>query len=50
MKPNIPPSLFAPQPAVLAAGIATRDPLDVARAALLGPAELDENRISTKYQ
>jgi TldD protein len=46
MKPHIPPPLFAPQPAVLAAGVAVRDPLDVARAALLGPAELDENRIA----
>ena len=46
MKPHIPPPLFAPQPAPLLAGIA-RDPLDVARAALLGPAELDENRIAS---
>ncbi len=46
MKPHIPPPLFAPQPAPLPAGIA-RDPLDVARAALLGPAELDENRIAS---
>ncbi len=46
MKPNIPPPLFAPQPAALAAGIAVRDPLEVARAALLGPAELDENRVA----
>ena len=46
MKPHIPPPLFAPQPAALAAGIAVRDPLDVARAALLGPAELDENRVA----
>jgi TldD protein len=47
MKPNIPPPLFAPQPAALAISIAARDPLDVARAALLGPAELDENRIAS---
>jgi TldD protein len=46
MKPHIPPPLFAPQPAPLLAGIA-RDPLDVARAALLGPAELDENRVAS---
>ncbi len=46
MKPHIPPPLFAPQPAALAAGITARDPLDVARAALLGPAELDENRVA----
>jgi TldD protein len=46
MKPNIPPPLFAPQSAVPAAGVAARDPLDVARAALLGPAELDENRVA----
>ncbi len=47
MKPNIPPPLFAPQPAALVAGAAARDPLDVARAALLGPAELDENRVAS---
>ncbi|MEY2918765.1 MAG: protease TldD, partial [Pseudomonadota bacterium] len=47
MKPNIPPPLFAPQPAALAVSIAARDPLAVARAALLGPAELDENRIAS---
>ncbi len=47
MKPNIPPPLFAPQPAALVAGVAARDPLDVARAALLGPAELDENRVAS---
>ncbi len=47
MKPHIPPPLFAPQPAALAAGITARDPLDVARAALFGPAELDENRVAT---
>ncbi|MBP7608982.1 MAG: metalloprotease TldD [Steroidobacteraceae bacterium] len=46
MKPHIPPPLFAPQPAALAAGITVRDPLDVARAALLGPADLDENRVA----
>jgi len=46
MKPHIPPPLFAPQPAALAVGAAARDPLDVARAALLGPAGLDENRIA----
>ncbi len=47
MKPNIPPPLFAPQPAALVAGATARDPLDVARAALLGPAELDENRVAS---
>ena len=47
MKPNIPPPLFAPQPAALVAGSAVVDPLDVARAALLGPAELDENRVAS---
>jgi len=47
MKPHIPPPLFAPQPAALALSIAARDPLDVARAALLGPAELDENRVAS---
>jgi TldD protein len=47
MKPHIPPPLFAPQPAQLIAGSAARDPLEVARAALLGPAGLDENRIAS---
>jgi TldD protein len=47
MKPHIPPPLFAPQPTALAVGVAVRDPLDVARAALLGPAGLDENRIAS---
>jgi TldD protein len=46
MKPDIPPLLFAPQPAALALGVAASDPLEVARAALLGPAGLDENRIA----
>ncbi|MBP9130959.1 MAG: hypothetical protein KBF50_11840, partial [Steroidobacteraceae bacterium] len=46
MKPHIPPPLFAPRPAALAAGVAVRDPLDVARAALLGPAALDEDRVA----
>ncbi|HEX9208366.1 MAG TPA: metalloprotease TldD [Steroidobacteraceae bacterium] len=46
MKPSIPPPLFAPQPAALAVALAQRDPLDLARAALLGPAELDENRVA----
>ncbi|MBK7901713.1 MAG: metalloprotease TldD [Proteobacteria bacterium] len=46
MKPHIPPPLFAPQPTALAVGVTARDPLDVARAALLGPAALDENRIA----
>ena len=46
MKPNIPPPMFAPQPAALAAAVAQRDPLDVARSALLLPAELDENRVA----
>ncbi len=46
MKPDIPPPLFAPQPAALAAGVTVRDPLDVARAALLGPAALDDDRVA----
>ena len=46
MKPHIPPPLFAPRPAALAAGVTVRDPLDVARAALLGPAALDEDRVA----
>ena len=44
--PNIPPALFAPPTARLATALATRDPLDVARASLLVPAELDENRVA----
>jgi len=47
MEQNIPPPLFAPQSAALTAGVVARDPLDVARAALLGPAELDENRVAS---
>jgi TldD protein len=46
MKPIIPPPLFAPQPAALAASAAARDPLAVARASLLIPAELDESRVA----
>jgi TldD protein len=46
MKLDIPPPLFAPQPATLAATVADRDPLEVARASLLLPAELDENRVA----
>jgi TldD protein len=46
MKPNIPPPLFAPQTALLASAVAERDPLDVARASLLVPADLDENRVA----
>ncbi len=46
MKPDIPPPLFAPQPAALVAATTGRDPLEVARAALLVPAELDENRVA----
>ena len=46
MKPDIPPPLFAPQPAALSAATTGRDPLEVARAALLAPAELDENRVA----
>ena len=46
MKPNIPPPLFAPQPAALVAAAPVRDPLDVARAALLAPADLDESRVA----
>jgi TldD protein len=44
--PHIPPALFAPQSAPLATALATSDPLDVARASLLAPAELDENRVA----
>ena len=47
MKPNIPPALFAPQQATLASALVDRDPLDVARASLLAPAELDENRVAS---
>jgi TldD protein len=46
MKPDIPPPLFAPQPAALSAATTGGDPLEVARAALLAPAELDENRVA----
>jgi TldD protein len=46
MKPDIPPPLFAPEPATLAASAAARDPLAVARASLLIPAELDESRVA----
>ncbi len=37
MKLNIPPPMFAPQPAALAAALGQREPLDYARTALLGP-------------
>jgi hypothetical protein len=47
MKPNIPPALFAPDQPAFASALADRDPLDVARASLLAPAELDENRVAT---
>ena len=47
MKPSIPPPLFAPQPAALASALVDRDPLDVARASLLAPAELDEHRVAS---
>jgi TldD protein len=47
MKLNIPPAMFAPQPAALAAASGPRDPLDAARTALLAPAQLDENRIAS---
>src|SRR4051812_33079750 len=46
MKPIIPAPMFAPQPAALAAALGQRDPLDVARNALLAPAQLDENRVA----
>jgi TldD protein len=46
MKPTIPPPLFAPQPAAFASTLAERDPLEVARASLLAPAELDESRVA----
>jgi TldD protein len=44
--PHIPAALFAPSTARLAAPVAARDPLDVARTSLLVPAELDENRVA----
>jgi TldD protein len=47
MKPNIPPALFAPDQPAFASALADRDPLDVARASLLAPAELDENRVAS---
>jgi TldD protein len=45
MKPQIPPALFMPQPLPLRQDPAM-DPLDIARAALFAPAELDENRVA----
>jgi len=45
MKPQIPPALFTPQP-LPARQDPAMDPLDIARAALLAPAELDENRVA----
>ena len=45
MKPQIPPALFMPQPLPVRQDPAM-DPLDIARAALLAPAELDENRVA----
>jgi TldD protein len=44
MRATIPPALFTPQ--ALAAPVAAADPLDLARALLLGPAELDEDRVA----
>ena len=46
MTPNIPPPLFAPQPASPGNASVERDPLEVARASLLAPAELDEGRVA----
>src|SRR5512132_1789811 len=43
---NIPAPMFAPQPAAPAAARGQRDPHDVARNALLAPAQLDENRVA----
>ncbi len=45
MKPQIPPALFTPQPLPLRQDPAM-DPLDIARAALFAPAELDEDRVA----
>lgn len=44
MKPAIPPAMFAPQAQPVAT--AAVEPLDLARAGLLGPAGLDEDRVS----
>ncbi len=44
-RPSIPPALFAPQSLPIATGTA-RDPLAMARTALLGPAGLDEDSIA----
>jgi TldD protein len=46
MNPNIPPPLFAPPLAALQDAVAVREPLAVARTALLLPAELDEDRVA----
>jgi len=45
MRPDIPPALFMPQSAPLRSAPAT-EPMDIARAALLAPAELDETRVA----
>ncbi|HQR23787.1 MAG TPA: metalloprotease TldD [Steroidobacteraceae bacterium] len=45
MRPDIPPALFAPRQPLVPSGLA-RDPLALARGALLVPAGLDENRIA----
>ena len=45
MKPAIPPALFTPQ-ALAVQVTAAADPLELARAMLLGPAELDEDRVA----
>ena len=45
MKPAIPPALFTPQ-ALTVHATAGADPLELARAMLLGPAELDEDRVA----
>jgi TldD protein len=46
MKPHIPPALFAPQLPAPVAPEAADDPLALARAQLLLPAELDEDRVA----
>ncbi len=45
MRPDIPPALFAPRQPLVTSGLG-RDPLALARGALLVPAGLDENRIA----
>jgi TldD protein len=45
MRPSIPPALFAPRQFPAVAG-ASRDPMELARSALLAPAGLDEDAIA----